>query len=303
VTIGVLSMLFVVLSLVGSAVSATAETARPLRVVTFNLLHGGPTSGFSGDGGKLEQRLDIVGRRLAALDVDVVALQEASTTWGRGNVAARLTERLGLHYVYAPATTHVLYWRPLGWLVTSLMNFAEGEAVLSRFPIVKSDVVDLPRCLRFLDPRIALRTEIEAPGGRVEVVSVHTSNDACQIKRVAELARDARNGHPAIVMGDLNMTERTDAIEALRRDAGVIDAFRERNPEARGATTWQNIFASESTVRRRIDYIFVGADRPNADVIRASGVILDAPEVLPDGTTLWPSDHYGVLADVDVSGR
>jgi len=28
--------------------------------------------------------------------------------------------------------------------------------------------------------------------------------------------------------------------------------------------------------------------------------VVDAPGRLPDGSTLWPSDHYGVLADLAV---
>jgi hypothetical protein len=31
-----------------------------------------------------------------------------------------------------------------------------------------------------------------------------------------------------------------------------------------------------------------------------SRVVVDAPSRLPDGTPLWPSDHYGVLADLAV---
>jgi hypothetical protein len=29
-------------------------------------------------------------------------------------------------------------------------------------------------------------------------------------------------------------------------------------------------------------------------------VVVDQPGRLPDGTALWPSDHYGVLADLAV---
>ena len=65
----------------------------------------------------------------------------------------------------------------------------------------------------------------------------------------------------------------------------------------------ERFFAPESTVRRRVDYVFVGPVREAQAVVRHSQVVLDSPEVLPDGTTLWPSDHYGVLADIDLSAR
>jgi endonuclease/exonuclease/phosphatase family metal-dependent hydrolase len=264
---------------------------RTLRLLSWNILAGGGS------------RCGAILKVLSHYDADVVALQEASTTWGRGNIAERLAKHLGFHHVYAPATTHVFYWQPLGYLITGAINFGEGEAVLSRYPIVASEVRTLPRCLRFLDPRIALRAEIDAPGGRLQVFSVHTSSDPCQIKKVGELARETRNGRPAIVMGDFNMTERTDAIDALKRDVGFIDAFRIVNPDEPGATTWQNIFAPVSTARRRIDYVFVLPGRGTLGRVRDSKVVLDAPERFADGTMLWPSDHYGVLADIDVSGH
>jgi hypothetical protein len=34
--------------------------------------------------------------------------------------------------------------------------------------------------------------------------------------------------------------------------------------------------------------------------VRSSRIILDRPGQLPDGTALWPSDHYGVLAELDI---
>jgi hypothetical protein len=32
-------------------------------------------------------------------------------------------------------------------------------------------------------------------------------------------------------------------------------------------------------------------------------VVFDQPGRLPDGTVLWPSDHYGVLADIDIASE
>jgi hypothetical protein len=34
--------------------------------------------------------------------------------------------------------------------------------------------------------------------------------------------------------------------------------------------------------------------------VLSSRVVLDKPERRRDGSTLWPSDHYGVLADVEL---
>jgi predicted MPP superfamily phosphohydrolase len=47
---------------------------RPLRVVTYNLLHDGPASGFLNGDTRLEERLDIAIRELRALDPDILAI-------------------------------------------------------------------------------------------------------------------------------------------------------------------------------------------------------------------------------------
>ena len=181
-----------------------AEPAPNLRVLTLNLYHGGPSSGLIGDGGQLEARLTMVIAELRALRPDVVALQEASDGWGRGNVAARLAAALGLHHVHAPATSRLSPLALLNRLLVFAMNFNEGPAVLSRFPIASSTVHDLPRCERALHPRVMLEAEIATPWGPLRVYSTHTERDACQHERIAELVAARRGPLPSILMGDFN---------------------------------------------------------------------------------------------------
>jgi len=140
-----------------------AEAPVVIRVVSFNVLHGGPWSGFTGDGQRLERRLELVAEGLAELRPDIVALQEASVSRRLGNVPARLAERLGLHHVYAPATSHVFGDGLLSRLVVGALGFHEGSAILSRFPIAAWDVHTLPRCDRYLDPRIVVRARLATP--------------------------------------------------------------------------------------------------------------------------------------------
>ena len=280
--------------------SEAREAAPPLRVVTFNLFHGGPASGLIGDGEALETRLELVTAELRALAPDVIALQEASAGWGRGNVAARLAQALGMNYVYAPATTRVFPLPLVNTLLVTAMNFREGPAVLSRFPITGSAAHDLPRCVKRLDPRVLLRADVRTPWGELAVFSTHVSRDDCQVARVAELVRADAATRPAVLMGDFNTAETMTAIHALTGN-GFIDVFRTANPDTPGLTVWQRPGATGPTVQRRVDYIFVAGAR-NPDVACRSRVILDRPRRDPDGRTVWPSDHYGVLADVRVFG-
>jgi endonuclease/exonuclease/phosphatase family metal-dependent hydrolase len=275
--------------------AASGAEERPLRLVTFNVLHGGPWAAFTGDDAHLATRLAMIVERLRALDPDVVALQESPVTRRRGDVAAHIATALGFHHVHVRATERVFPLRLLGRLVTGVLGFVEGPAVLSRFPIVASEVHDLPRCRRWLDPRVVLRADVQAPAGRLAVFSTHTSRDDCQTRRVAELARAA--GGPAVVMGDLNTAEGAPVLDAFL-DHGFVDLFRAAHPRAPGPTVWQRIHAPASTVFRRVDYVLLRAGAGFAAEVLGSRVVLNTPGRRQDGAVLWPSDHYGVLAEV-----
>jgi len=289
-----LCLLLVVIA-AGSAVPAEAQE-RPLRLVTFNVLHGGPWSSFTGDDLQLESRLALIIEGLRALDPDVVALQESPITRRRGDVAARIAQALGLVHVHARATERVFPLRVLGRLVVGALGFVEGPAILSRFPIAATEVYDLPRCQRWFDPRVALRADIQTPAGVVAVFSAHTSRDDCQTRRVAELAGEP-NGRPAVVMGDLNTGETAPALGAFR-DRGFVDLFRAANPDAAGLTVWQRIDVPSPTVFRRVDYVFVKAGDGREATAVSARLVLNIPGTDDGGGALWPSDHYGVFAEV-----
>ena len=292
---------------VGFAPAASGATAQgragaiSLRVVTLNLLHGGPWSSFTGDDRHLEARLRMIVEELRGLRPDVVGLQESPASRPHGHVAARLAAALGLHWAYAPATERVFPFTFLGRLAVALIGFTEGPALLSRFPIAQAETHDLPRCRRWLDPRVVLEAEVDSPAGPLVVFSTHTSRDDCQVRRVAEIVR-ARGGDPALLLGDLNTADTSPVIAALSAD-GFVDAFRIANPDAAGHTVWQRIEAPAPTVFRRVDYIFAVSGRDGVPEVRASRLVLNAPRRREDGTVLWPSDHYGVLADIDLLPR
>jgi endonuclease/exonuclease/phosphatase family metal-dependent hydrolase len=281
--------------------AAAGDAPSPvLRVVSFNLLHGGPSSGWRGDGVHLEERLALASSELQRLAPDVVGLQEASISRGRGNVAARLATSLGLYWAHASATRRVSGVPWIDGLIVWSMNFEEGPAILSRFPIVETHIVDLPRCRHFYVPRVMLRATVRTPQGLLDVYSAHTGHDACQVQRVAEVVAARHGALPALVTGDFNALDTAEWMVALGREHGFIDAYRAVRPDDPGLTVWQQPDGPAVTVRRRVDFIFVVPNGAPTPRVLSSRVVLDKPERRRDGSTLWPSDHYGVLADVEL---
>jgi endonuclease/exonuclease/phosphatase family metal-dependent hydrolase len=147
---------------------------------------------------------------------------------------------------------------------------------------------------------VLLRAEIDSPWGALHVFSTHIARDDCQLRAVADRVRAFRGPLPAIVTGDFNMGEHLPGMAALRNGGDFVDAFRQANPEGRGATVWQRIQAPGRTAFRRVDYVLVLPGTRVSGRAVASRVILDTPGQAPDGAPLWPSDHYGVIAEIDL---
>jgi len=292
-------------ALISSAVATPASAEGPpaptsLRFVTLNVFHGGPLSGWTGRNNHLETRLDLVAEALRDLSPDVVALQEASWSRDRGEVAARLAERLGFNYVYTPSSMRLFETAWFNRAAAWVMDFAEGPALLSRFPIVSSEAYKLPQCGWRLDPRVLLLADLATPGGVLRVFSTHISGHHCQADALGELVSEHRGDIPSVLMGDFNAVESSPAITSLTAGSGVIDAFRRVHPDGSGFTVYQPVMSSARHASRRIDYVFLIPGRTFSGEVVDSRVVIDTPVHLASGGTLWPSDHYGVLADVVV---
>jgi len=284
-----------------TASAAGSEAPTALTYVTFNLFHGGAFSGLGGNAYDLDGRLEIVAEELRTLQADIVGLQEASRGRERGDVAARLAARLGFHYVYAPANPRLFASDGLSRAIASLLGFEEGPAILSRFPVVAWHAYELPRCGRLIESRSLLSAMLATPWGPLRAFSAHTSGDPCQTRRVAEIVRAGQGPLPGVLMGDFNAVEESPAIAAFTRDAGLIDAYRTANPGRPGLTVWQRIEEANPTVQRRVDYILVTPGAAVEGRVASSRLVLNTPRSLRDGKTLWPSDHYGVAAEIEVS--
>jgi endonuclease/exonuclease/phosphatase family metal-dependent hydrolase len=293
-----LVLLLVLAGLPGGPGGAMAEPARPLRYVSLNILHGGILSGVTGDDQDLELRLRIVGEELRALDPDVIGLQEASVGRRRGNVAERLAARLGFHYAHVPVRWFDFEW--LNRLTAWIIDIREGPAILSRYPILDWEAHHLDRCAGRFEPRALVYARLRTPWGELPVASTHTSRGFCEAREVARILHRRQGVLPTVLMGDFNATEDSAGVQTLTNGAGFVDTFRAANPDATGATVWQQVYAPVSTARRRVDFLFMLPGTGVPGRVLRSRVVLDAPRPLDNGKVLWPSDHYGIFTELDL---
>ncbi len=224
-----------------------------LRVLTYNIHHGEAMDG------KFDyERLAKV---INDLSPDIVALQEVDDGTERASgvdQAALLGKLCGMHHVFGQAMPY--------------QGGRYGEAILSRFPIVKTAVHPLPyRPGR--EPRAAIEVWIEPQGiGPLRFVGTHLCHLDNEIRtqqttRLGELL-PVKDGPPIILAGDFNARPGSDPMNVLL-NAG-----------------WTDVVAPRS----KIDYILVRSSDPwqVEDVL-----IVDEPVA---------SDHDPVLAVLQWQG-
>jgi endonuclease/exonuclease/phosphatase family metal-dependent hydrolase len=291
-----------------------APPRRPgtLRVATWNLWWRFPRDGEPAAPGTppWQARQEPIRATLAALDADVVCLQEVWAEDHRGadgdgavvDQAAVLAAALGLR-VGAPPTR---FWSGIGFRNT----------VLSRWPVHATAEHTLPGGVRR-----ALAVEIDAPFGPLSVLTTHLSHEpdagaarcaeAEALLRLAAAHHPGEGGYPVIVGGDLNATPHTDEVRLLtgERPAPVPGfVLHDVWPQAGDGTsgvTWTRAVPYVATAtfpERRIDYLFVGWRRPRpwgnpVAAWRFGGPVDTGPAPHGHGP-VWPSDHLGVAADL-----
>lgn len=191
-----------------------------------------------------------------------------------------------------------------------------GNAILSRWPIVRSEVRTLPREAPNGsrddegEERLCVFAEIDGPRGLIQVFCAHLSwredHGAIrqeQVRAIAEFARETRpRAFPAILGGDLNAAPDTDEIRMLTGHAAVPVPgiwFRDvwvHAGEGPGYT-WSNTnpwAASSLDVDRRIDYLLVGHPKLGGVGHPVHAELLG--DIPVDG--VYGSDHFGLVADL-----
>jgi endonuclease/exonuclease/phosphatase family metal-dependent hydrolase len=250
----------------------------PVRLVTFNTHHG--------VGRDKRHDLARLAKVLAAADADVICLQEVDRHFGERSEdvdqALLLSRALDMQLAWGPAIDEP------GDGDRPARQY--GNAVLSRQPILVSDVHRLPGAG---EPRVAMRTMIELDGAALWVTNTHLSTGdpirrAAQVAAVAALHTEPME--TGVIVGDLNAPP----------DAPELDPLRQRFTDA-----WRLAAARDDQAGWRFWHAGHGETFPSAgphvridQVWVSSGVTVAAAAVL-DGA--GASDHLPLMVDLEVA--
>jgi endonuclease/exonuclease/phosphatase family metal-dependent hydrolase len=245
------------------------------RVVTLNLEQ---------DHKRWARRRGLVEDEIARLKPDVLALNEVAIPIESARaLRASAAQRLGVPLALVQQTR------------TGGLAAVEGEALITRFAVLETGNLDF----RTRDI-VALVARLMIGDAPVDVYVTHLfmslGDDSLRLYQVQELLAwiDRRDDVAArIVCGDFNAT--------LDHPSAALMASRFR-PTQTAPTAFTPLAEADGTVShparprmdRCIDYIWTVG--PLA--VAASGVCFDRAS--PDDPSLWPSDHAGVWADLDL---
>jgi endonuclease/exonuclease/phosphatase family metal-dependent hydrolase len=272
-----------------------------VRILTFNTWNVSPP---------FDERMALIRAGIAALQPDLIGLQEIIVRRDGFDQAALILDDLGYEHVFGCA----FCWDDDGPVVPDeAVGDAFGNVIASRWPIAAHERRELPGFEESGDRRCALAARIAAPCGEVAMLCTHLNwklHEGVirerQVVALADFAHQWARGAalPPLIVGDLNAEADSNEIRFLTGLAALDghstyfqDAWRVAG-DGHGYT-WDNrnhFAALGFEPNRRIDYILVGrADQHGRGWIERVQLAFDQAE---DG--VFPSDHFGVVVDIRV---
>lgn len=278
-----------------------------VRVVTLNIWNRQ---------GPWNDRQVLIRRELAALQPDVVGLQEVLAMKSMGlSQLDELAADLFPHAIYSPTLT-----------LDDGHGFTFGNGLLSRFAALEVQHDLLPNPMAH-EARGLLSVLLDTPHGQLPVHVTHLdwqldlSHARCQqisfvvdrIRAFSAMAqgRSGADVLPAVLLGDFNAEANSDELRFLRglhalpssidgepRAAFFNDPTEYLGTAALPTFSRHNAYAAICREpNRRLDYVFVAPpDRKGRGEPLSTRLCFEQPE-----GSVWPSDHFGVLADLQLA--
>lgn len=238
------------------------------RIATLNLHQG-----FR----RWEKRRELIVEQLGTLCPDILALNEISVHLQTGRwlqMAAR--ERLHLHYALIQQTK------------SGYLSEDEAQGLLTRFPVVETGNLDY-----LARGRIAQVIRLEIEGRQVDVYVTHLHHvpeedglRQYQVQRLFQWVESRDDVNARLVCGDFNATPDSPSIQLIPDSFHTVQT---------SPTCPTGLASDTESLSFCCDYIWISGSLEVQD----AGRCFDQPH--PDDTTLWPSDHVGVWADLKLT--
>lgn len=197
-----LAIAFVLSCSVFCASYVRAQDKDTLRILSYNIKHG------AGMDGKVD--LERLAKVIESESPDIVSLQEVDNKASRsGNVeqAKELARLLGMDYVFGRAI--------------NLGAGQYGNAVLTKLPIQKSEIISLPGAEKRSALCVTLKTSDQDSADEFVFIATHFAlGEKHRIESVSlinELFDDDKN-LPAILAGDINAQPGSPTMESFEMD-------------------------------------------------------------------------------------
>ncbi|NJO41334.1 MAG: endonuclease/exonuclease/phosphatase family protein [Cyanobacteria bacterium CRU_2_1] len=262
-----------------------------VKVITINILF---------DMDVWTQRRELLVEGLAAEAADVIGVQEVNLQHETG---AWLAEQLGMPYVYQVPFQQQPY----------NLGLAYGIAILSRYPFTQQAQLDLQSQGRF-----AQYVQIEIDHRSLVFCNGHyfwkpgsTPDRIKQLQHLNEWLSELPTQTPIIAVGDFNATPDTPEIALMRER--FISAYATHHgqepdytcptPLSKRKSLWKsialkllNLWVNHTLKRWRgtLDYIFISP----SFMVRDCRLILTEPA--PNNKQIYPSDHFGIVANLEL---
>lgn len=272
---------------------AELKAGAPLKVMNFNIWHGGNETGKTVGPMRVAEVIRDAG-------VDIVSMQE---TYGSGE---KIADALGYYFYLRGSNLSIMSRFPIENTLPGSKSFYNGGAIVKLN--AKQQIAFITNWLNYpFDYWDML--EKKQPLNIDTLTAKMETHNAAQLRRSLEVLKDVvanADQIPVIFCGDFNSGSHLDWTEKTKHfnngyvvnfpqsrimlEAGFIDSFRKIHPDPlkeRGIT-WTPEFPN--AFKDRIDYIYY------------KGKKLEAvqSEVLHKHAVRWPSDHAAILTTFKV---
>jgi endonuclease/exonuclease/phosphatase family metal-dependent hydrolase len=247
-----------------------------------------------------DQRQDLLVSGLKEINADIICLQEVNIEANTGN---RLAEQLGMPYIYQTNFSQLPYKGGCEY----------GISILSRYPFSKQESLDLKT-----QGRLAQFVQVEINHQPVIICNGHYywQPGSCpermeQFQLLVNWLGELPPELPIIIVGDFNATPDSSEVEFLRKHfTSAYAKYHGDEPEYTCPTPlvkasrklWRamGLRVINAVVHRTIkpwqgtlDYIFFNQH------LEVKNCQLILTEASPENPLIYPSDHFGIVADFD----